>query len=72
MNGWELAQIASQQDPKTSIVISSGCVRHETDLIPEGAQFLAKPWSIDLLLNLVTEHRQLLLQKSTSGEHGDS
>ncbi|SEQ60756.1 Response regulator receiver domain-containing protein [Pseudomonas soli] len=72
LNGWELAQIASQQDPKTSIVISSGCVRHETDLIPEGAQFLAKPWSIDLLLSLVTEHRQLLLQKSTSGEDGNS
>jgi len=48
MDGLELAQIAKQRFPGLRIVIMS--VNSRVSRLPDGTQFLAKPWSpLDLL-----------------------
>jgi len=70
LNGWELAQIARHLRPDIAIIISSGCNRREADPLPEGILYLAKPWTVEQLLDLVAERRHLLLHSDSKEGFG--
>lgn len=45
LDGFALARHVREHWPNISILISSGRVRPTGDEVPEGAEFIAKPWS---------------------------
>ena len=57
MDGFELARYVAARWPEIAIVVSSGRVRPEPGQLPDGATFIAKPFSAEL----VVDHLQQLL-----------
>ncbi|MGJ4929754.1 response regulator [Bradyrhizobium sp. HKCCYLS2038] len=57
MDGFELARYAAQNWPEIAIVVASGRVKPEPGQLPDGATFIPKPFSADL----VHDHLQQML-----------
>lgn len=55
LNGIDLAWMASQQKPQTRIIVMSGYYEFAERALPQGAQFLPKPWPITLLRELLCD-----------------
>lgn len=56
-NGFDLARLTSERWPAVSILVSSGLASPEPGLMPEGAIFVRKPFSADVIY----ERLQVLL-----------
>jgi FixJ family two-component response regulator len=56
-NGFDLARLTSERWPAISILVSSGLASPESGLMPEGAVFVRKPFSADVIY----ERLQVLL-----------
>lgn len=53
LNGWDLAKTVCDRNPDVPVIITSGyCFEASSDL-PCSASFIAKPWSLDQLCDLV-------------------
>ncbi|MGJ7547649.1 response regulator [Pseudomonas alloputida] len=54
--GLHLAWIASKEMPDTAIIVSSGYHPEINEALPEGSQFLQKPWSLERFIECVSAH----------------
>lgn len=55
MNGFQLARAIRARWPDTAIMVCSGHIKPEGDELPEGAQFIEKPFSTKLVLDTVRD-----------------
>jgi CheY-like chemotaxis protein len=59
INGFELARRVAEKWPHIAIVITSGAARPKTGDIPEGATFLGKPLSEQVIHDVIKAHGHL-------------
>lgn len=51
MDGVDLAKIARAELPDVPVIVTSGAAGRRVDELPEGAEFMPKPWrALDLLI----------------------
>jgi DNA-binding NtrC family response regulator len=50
-NGFDLARLTAERWPAISILVSSGLANPDPDLIPEGAIFVRKPFSAEVIID---------------------
>lgn len=55
LDGWDLAWLAHNNNPEIAIIITSGFNNHSAEPMPPDAVYLAKPWTIERFLLLVSE-----------------
>lgn len=55
LDGFELAQIVWARWPHIPVILSSGNRRVPVDQLPANAAFMAKPWSLDQLFEVVAQ-----------------
>ncbi|SMQ85498.1 Response regulator receiver domain-containing protein [Devosia lucknowensis] len=63
-NGFDLAQQCSQNWPHINILVASGMIEPEADDLPDGAVFVRKPFSADV----VYDHLQKVLPDGAKPE----
>ncbi|MDP9524598.1 response regulator [Pseudomonas putida] len=56
LSGVDIAWIASEQHPQTSIIVMSGYYEFEIKPLPDSAVFLPKPWQVTKLEELISTH----------------
>ena len=56
-NGFDLARLTAERWPAISIIVSSGLANPDPDLMPEGAIFVRKPFSAEVII----DHLQAIL-----------
>lgn len=54
--GLHLAWIARKELPDTAIIVSSGYHPEMDEALPQGSQFLQKPWSLERFFECVRPH----------------
>ena len=50
-NGFDLARLTAERWPAISILVSSGLANPDPDLMPEGAIFVRKPFSAEVIID---------------------
>jgi DNA-binding NtrC family response regulator len=53
LNGWELARAVHERRPELPVIITSGYCEQPTYELPSNASFLAKPWPLAQLSDMV-------------------
>ncbi|RMP68447.1 response regulator [Pseudomonas syringae group genomosp. 3] len=56
IDGWELAKRCWDKWPAMPIIITSGHLRVTAGELPVGSSFMAKPWTLDHLYEMVDHH----------------
>lgn len=60
LNGIDLVNLIAQTSPKTKIIITSARDPEHCMGIPEGAVYLQKPYSDQVIFDVLQTHRQML------------
>ncbi len=53
MDGLKLAEAVRDRWPPVKLILTSGALRPQADLLPEGAHFILKPYAEDNLIELL-------------------